>query len=325
MPTLFVNARLGPEQIERLKHEAKAIAGYDTVVSTGFSGSNLVEGPPEPELLSADAALGQPSVRDTVAAPNLKFIQLTSAGWDRYDTAEVKAAVRSRGGVMANASWVYAQPCAEHVLAFMLANARQLPTAVAQQVTERKWDSAAIRRESRLLRGQSVVLLGYGSIAATLVDLLAPFGAKIKAVRRNVRGDEKCRTYPLLALDELLPDADHVVNILPGGEQTKHLFDARRFNLLKPTAAFYNIGRGTTVDQSALEAALKSGRFAAAYLDVTTPEPLPPDHPLWTTPRCHITPHTAGGYTAEFDTQVHHFLNNLRRFHRGEKLVDQVI
>ena len=106
----------------------------------------------------------------------------------------------------------------------------------------------------------------------------------------------------------------------PGWEQ------ARNLHIDRPTAAFYNIGRGTTVDQNgALLNALQSNKLAAAWLDVTDPEPLPPDHPLWTAANCHITPHTAGGHHDEFDRLVKHFLANLDRFTRGQELRDRVI
>jgi phosphoglycerate dehydrogenase-like enzyme len=94
---------------------------------------------------------------------------------------------------------------------------------------------------------------------------------------------------------------------------------------MKEGAVFYNIGRGTTVDQEALVGALNGGRLAAAWLDVTDPEPLPPTHPLWTAPNCHITPHTAGGHNDEFHRLVGHFLGNLDRYVRGETLKDRVI
>ena len=94
---------------------------------------------------------------------------------------------------------------------------------------------------------------------------------------------------------------------------------------LKPGAIVYNIGRGTTLDQSALSDLLNEGRLAAAYLDVTDPEPLPTDHPLWQTRNCFITPHTGGGHSTEKERHVKHFLENLRRFERGEQLLHRVL
>ena len=94
---------------------------------------------------------------------------------------------------------------------------------------------------------------------------------------------------------------------------------------MKPGARFYNVGRGSTVDQAALLAALQSGRLGSAYLDVLDPEPLPPDHPLWTTQNCFITPHTAGGHHDQDERIVDHFLTNLDAFQRGAPMVDRIV
>jgi phosphoglycerate dehydrogenase-like enzyme len=145
------------------------------------------------------------------------------------------------------------------------------------------------------------------------------------AFRRQPRGDEGMPVVTEDGLPAALAEADHVVNILPESPATRRFFDAARFAQLKPGAAFYNIGRGATVDQDALLAALRSGHVGAAWLDVTDPEPLPASHPLWAEPNCFITPHVAGGHTGEACTLVRHFLRNLERFARGQALVDQVM
>jgi phosphoglycerate dehydrogenase-like enzyme len=111
---------------------------------------------------------------------------------------------------------------------------------------------------------------------------------------------------------------------LPESASTRHFFDSERFGQFKPGARYYNIGRGPTTDQEALRTALTSGHLAAAYLDVTDPEPLPPDHPLWSLPNCYITPHTGGGHVTEPIRTVQHFIDNLRLYERGEPLVDRV-
>jgi phosphoglycerate dehydrogenase-like enzyme len=115
------------------------------------------------------------------------------------------------------------------------------------------------------------------------------------------------------------------VNILPDNPETKAFLSAARFGEMKPGATVYNIGRGTTVDQDALVTALRAGHLRAAYLDVTDPEPLPADHPLWNTPNCYITPHTAGGFDTEQEALVSHFLANLERFTAGVGLRDRVM
>jgi phosphoglycerate dehydrogenase-like enzyme len=116
-----------------------------------------------------------------------------------------------------------------------------------------------------------------------------------------------------------------VINLLPANESTLGFFDAKRLGRLRSDAYFYNIGRGTTVDQIALSALLREGRIAGAHLDVMSPEPLPPNDPLWDTPNCFLTPHTAGGFRGEMTRLVEHFLENLRRFQANEPLLNRVI
>jgi phosphoglycerate dehydrogenase-like enzyme len=113
--------------------------------------------------------------------------------------------------------------------------------------------------------------------------------------------------------------------MLPENEGTRGWVNARRLACLKPGARFYNVGRGATVDQDALLEALRSKRLGAAYLDVMTPEPLPPGHALWTEPNCYITPHAAGGFVREDEALVAHFLRNLSSFERSENLVDRIL
>jgi phosphoglycerate dehydrogenase-like enzyme len=112
---------------------------------------------------------------------------------------------------------------------------------------------------------------------------------------------------------------------LPARPDTARFFDERRFSRLRRGAIFYNIGRGSTVDLDALRAALLSGHLRAAYLDVTDPEPLPADHPLWSTRGCFVTPHSAGGHVDEEERLVRHFLDNLTRFQAGQPLVDRIV
>jgi phosphoglycerate dehydrogenase-like enzyme len=155
--------------------------------------------------------------------------------------------------------------------------------------------------------------------------MLAPFRMNITAMRRKPAGAETVRVVTEAQLGTALATADHIVNVLPENAATLRFVNAPRFTAMKPGAIFYNIGRGTTVDQDALLAALQSNHLAAAWLDVTDPEPLPPEHPLWTAPNCHITPHTAGGQDNEQERLVTHFLENLRRFENGNELTDRVI
>lgn len=277
-------------------------------------------------LEEADVAFGQPEVEAVMAAPRLRLVQLSSAGWDRFDRPDVRGALAAAGTALTTSSGVYREPCAQHALALMLAHARRLPTSFAHQHGDHAWPQAATRAACRLLGPEDTVLLvGFGAIAARLAELLAPFGPRVLGVRRRARGDEPVPIVPLADLDRHLPNADYVVSLLPGGPATRHLFDARTLARMKPGAVLVNIGRGTTVEEEALARGLRAGRPAAAYLDVTDPEPLPPEHPLWTTPGCVITPHAAGGHADEAERLRAHAAANVRRLLAGEPLVDRVV
>ena len=202
--------------------------------------------------------------------------------------------------------------------------ARALPAALEDQCRDRSW-RRSLRSTLPLLTNQSVLILGFGTIARRLVELLRPLEMNLMAVRRQVNGDEPIRIITVSELDEFLPTVDHLVNTLPANETSEGFVSAARLARLKAGAIVYNIGRGTTMDQNALIKELRDGRLAAAYLDVTEPEPLPPDHPLWDTPNCFITPHLAGGHQTEKERQVRHFLDNLRRLEQAMPLRNRVI
>lgn len=276
-------------------------------------------------LAAADVAFGQPAADVVRDATTLCWVQLASAGYEQFDNEALRAALRARGAALTNSSGVYAEPCAQHLLALMMAVARQLPGANACQQGDHSWPMKELRADSYLLNGQTALLLGFGAIARRLTELLAPLHLNLIAVRRQKTGDEPIRVITEAELDDYLPWADHVLNILPANTSTYHFVNAARLARMKPGAIFYNIGRGATVDQEALLAALQSSHLAAACLDVTDPEPLPPTHPLWTAPNCFITPHTAGGHRGEQERLVRHFLGNLRRFVADDDLFDRVV
>ncbi len=300
--------------------------GHRLIESGSLEKSIFIASAPDPALDTADIAFGQPAPQQVISAAKLRWVQLTTAGYDRYDTAAVRAAVAARGAMVSNSSSAYCEPVAQHALAMILAQARQLPTTLANQLGPREWRNWPIRAACRLIEGQTVLILGYGTIARRLIELLKPLGLRLVASRRRPRGDETgARIVRTDQVEAVLGSADHVVSLLPAGPETAGYMNAARFALMKPTAVFYNLGRGSTVDQKALEAALRTAQIAAAWLDVTTPEPLPPNDPLWTAPNCFITPHTAGGHDREFLKLVEHFLRNLRRFEAGEELADRVI
>jgi phosphoglycerate dehydrogenase-like enzyme len=322
--TIYCNADFADDAMARLR---AGVGAHRLAFPAGGAVGVLGVGAADPQVEQADIVFGQPVAEQVMSASRVRWVHLTSAGYTRYDRDDLRAAFTTRGAALTKSSLVYDEPCALQVLAYLCAQARQVPAALDSQRGPRDWSHLPLRAASSLLRGEQVVLVGYGSIARRLVELLAPLGMQVSALRRHVAGDEPVPTY---AVDDpraarALAGADHVVDLLPDSPATRGFFDAGRLAGLKRGAVFYNIGRGTTVDESALRAALGSGALGAAYLDVTAVEPLPPDHPLWTTTRCYITPHTAGGHRDEGPRLVGHFLDNLDRFVAGRPLLDRIV
>ncbi len=303
----------------------EGVAPHEIIVSQTRLSSILAKPEPDPAFPLADIAFGQPDLESIANSERLKWIHVSSAGFTRYDTQEFRALAAARGLIVTNSSSVYAAACAEHVFAFMLANSRRLPQALRSHAANGAPEYCQLRQDSFSLRGQSVVILGFGGIASHLVKLLAPFEMRITAMRRNPRGDEGFPTVTAEGLPAALGDADHVINILPDNAASRNFIDAKFLAQMKPGGVFYNIGRGTTVDQDALLGALRSGHLAAAWLDVTEPEPLPADHPLRAEANCFITPHIAGGHANESETLVRHFVGNFKRYLEGQPLLDRVM
>ena len=322
--TIWCNAKLKDGADARLRAELKA-RGHRLVEAKVASASVLAGGESDAAIAEADVAFGQPAVEDCFRYERLKWVALTTAGYTRYDREDFKEALRKRGGALTNASAVFAEPCAQHVLAMMLGLGRQLPQSLEAQRGGRTWDYYERRAASRLLTGQTVLLLGFGAIGQRLAELLAPFRMKVVALRRQTRSESAVRIIAMEQLSSALGEADHVVNILPDNDATKDFVNARRLACFKRGARFYNVGRGTTVDQKALMEALDSGHLDAAYLDVMEPEPLPPEHALWTTRNCFITPHTAGGRDDQDEALVAHFLANLAAWGKGGELRNRVV
>lgn len=311
------------ESARRLLQEG--VAPHGVVFRQKPSASVLAQAGPDPAFDGVDVAFGQPDVSTVLQSKRLRWIHLTSAGYARYDTSAFREAAQERGLAVTNSSMVYSEPCAEHAFAFMLAQARGLPTGLKSRCKNGSTEWNQLRNASVPLKNQQVVIVGYGAIGARLVELLGPLEMQITAMRRKPTGKESVPTFSVDRLPAALAQADHVMNILPENEESVHFFAAERLACIKQGAVYYNIGRGRTVDQNALLEALNSGRLSAAWLDVTDPEPLPAGHPLLSAPNCYITPHTAGGHRNESESLVRHFLKNFGAFLSGAPLADRIM
>jgi len=322
--TVWTNHGFRPEAFA-LFQEGLVSAGHRLVVSPNATASVLAAGQEDPTLETADVVFGQPDVAHAMRCGKLRFIELSSAGYTRYDRADFRNAMLARGIPVTNASQVFADPCANHVLAQMLALVRNLPPQLRNQDGPREWRYLEDRFTNGVLTGQRVVLLGFGAIGRRIAELLRPFQCPVAAFRRQPQGDEGVEIVNENALPAALAAADHVINILPESDQTRGWMTAARFAQMRPGSRYYNIGRGTTVDQTALIDALNSGHLGAAYLDVMDPEPLPPQHPLWDARNCYITCHIGGGTRDQDDKLTRHFLSNLAAFLAGKPLVDRIV
>jgi len=276
-------------------------------------------------LHQSDIVFGTPDADTLLTCENLRWIQINSAGYAAYDREDLKKKLIERQTILTNSSAVCVEPCSQHLLAMILSFARALPFAYDGQRETHSWQKNDLQPKLHLLNGQTALILGFGTIGRRIAELLKPFQTSLIGIKRTVRGDEPIRVVEQSEIDKFLPEADHLINILPANDETQKFLNTERLEKLKSGAFVYNIGRGSTIDQNALIAVLESGKIAGAYLDVTDPEPLPPEHPLWKIPNCFITPHIAGGFFGEKNAQVKHFLDNLRHFERGEKLINKIL
>ncbi|GGI02374.1 NAD(P)-dependent oxidoreductase [Egicoccus halophilus] len=242
---------------------------------------------------------------------DIALVQLPFAGIDRW-VAEGSIDAR---WTYAAAAGVYAAPVAEHALALLLAACRRLHECARASDWGKRWERAGTS-----LDGSVVGIVGCGGIGERLLALLRPLGASVVAVTRSGRTVEGAtRSLAASQLNELWPIVDHVVLLAPATDATRSLVGAAELEAMRSTAWLHNLARGSLVDTGALLAALDDGRIAGAALDVTDPEPLPEDHPLWSHARVLITPHVACPPPVLLPHYASRVRENLRRLRQGER------
>jgi phosphoglycerate dehydrogenase-like enzyme len=271
-----------------------------------------------------DVSLDECDAQFLAAASRLRWVQSLSAG---VDDCMAAPSVREGRVTLTAMQGTNSPAVADHAMALVLALSRNLgPSRDAQPRGE--WRRVPEELASlRTLQGRTLLLVGLGHIGRAVAQRAAAFGMHVVATRGRgaVAGappfvEEVGGPGDLL---RLAARADVVVNVAPLTPATTGIFDAPFFAALPPRALFVNVGRGDSVNQAALLAALQSGRLGGAGLDVTSPEPLPPDHPLWRAPRTLITPHIAGG-GSDFALRRAVLRENLRRYVAGEPLLSVV-
>jgi phosphoglycerate dehydrogenase-like enzyme len=242
------------------------------------------------------------------AMPRLQVVQLLSAGFERW------LPILPPGVVLCNGRGVHGASTAELAVGGLISILRELPRLLDQQRAH-EWHP----QMTEGLDGRRVLVLGSGDIGRRVATAVAAFGAVPTLVGRTAREDVR----ELGDLPALLPDQDAVVLALPLTPDTQHLVDAAFLAALPDGAILVNVARGPVVDTDALVAEVGSGRLRA-FLDVTDPEPLPADHPLWGAPNVLISPHTGGGTLGWQERGYALIRDQYARFLAGEPLVNVV-
>jgi len=223
---------------------------------------------------------------------------------------------------------VHTTPIAEHILGTLIALARCFPSAFRYQL-QRHWAQQEIwdeRLRPRELRGQVLLIIGFGNIGRELARCIKLLGMKVWVITRSGQGDSQLaeRILPISRLSEALPQADYIVLAAPETPETHHMIGAAQLAQMKPTAYLINVARGSLVDEAALIETLRRRAIAGAALDVAQQEPLPPESPLWTLDNIFITPHLSSASEFLWDRQTELLLENLKCWFSGRELLNQV-
>jgi phosphoglycerate dehydrogenase-like enzyme len=273
-------------------------------------------------VADADVVYGLPSAELVAAAPKLRWIQSSAAGVEYI--ARIPEVVES-DIVVTNTRGAHGPSIGEHAFALLFAMTRFMPECWDRQ-KQRRWDRADLYRAAREMNDGTMGIVGYGAIGRAIARRATAFNMRVLAVdAQAVDPDEHVEeVWPVSRLDDLLSAVDVVVVAAPLTPETHHLLDGAALARMKPDAYLVVVSRGGIVEETALAEALLAGRLAGAALDVTEIEPLPADSPLWDAPNLVITPHMAGASSEKERRCVEILKENLRRFHQGEPLLNEV-
>lgn len=262
------------------------------------------------------------SFGDTVkAAPNLKWVHFTSTGIDQHPFLP---ALHERKVRLTTSAGSNGEPVGQTAFGGLLMLARGFPRWIAAQ-RERRWDPARGKDVPRDLRGQTVIVVGLGTIGATVAKLCQALEMKVIGLRRSPKrdGDPVDEMHTLDKLPALLPKADWLVLACPYTKETHQLVNAQTLALMQKHAYLINVARGACADEKALIFALQSKQIAGAYLDVFEKEPLPADSPLWDIPNVIVSPHNASASAGNDDRAAKIFTENLKRFAAGQSMENE--
>lgn len=272
------------------------------------------------DVHNANIIIGNVTPSQLVGASKLEWLQLDSAGTNGY----LDPGVLPPGTKLTNATGAYGLAISEYMIGVVLELIKKLHYYRDNQ-NQRLWKDEG---HVTSIQDSRTLVVGLGDIGNEFARKMDALGSHVNAVKRRPSDKPEYieELYLLKDLDKLLPEADIVALCLPGTEQTRHLFNAKRIKLMKESAILLNVGRGTVVDTEALCDALEKGQLYGAALDVTEPEPLPPDHRLWKFRNVVITPHTSGQYhlPETLNKIVRISAENLMRFMNHKELRNEV-
>ncbi len=268
------------------------------------------------QVEEASVIIGNPPPEMLKYSKSLELLQLFSAGVGEYG----KAGVLPAGTILTNASGAYGLAISEYMLGVLLELFKKLHLYRDNQ-NESKW---AYEGRVRSVYNSTALVIGLGDIGGEFAKRLKALGAYTMGIRRTVaqKPDYLDEIYSMEKLPELLPRADIVALSLPETSLTQKIINSETIELMKKDAVLINVGRGTAVDTEALCDALERGRLLGAAMDVTDPEPLPPDHRLWKIKNAVVTPHVSGGFSLDEtrNRMVSIAANNLQALYEGTGL-----
>lgn len=276
-----------------------------------------------------DAAIGQCEILYGYIPPeklrraeSLRWLACASSGVEQYIGEYL---YHHPGVILTNSAGAYGITISEHILMTMLMLLRRMPEYRAVS-DARQWENLG---RIRSIYGSVITVVGTGDIGTAFARRAKALGAaSIRGVHRTNKALPRCfdESYAVEDLDFALAGADALVLCVPGTKETEGLITRERLGLLKKSSVLINVGRGSVLDQDALVEMLNSGKLAGAALDVTVPEPLPPEHPLWHTRNLILTPHVSGNMSLDItcDLDVRMFCDNLNRYCRQQPLLHVV-
>ncbi len=295
---IYIHTKFEAGEVSVIKEQ---LAGkYEVLI-----GEEILPENREEQFLSADICFGNVPLAWAQKTKQLQWLQLHSAGLDPYQQLE------NYTFKITNLKGFFGQSVAETAVAGILAMYRGVGH-LAKLQTESKWIGTPLRSSLHLLSNAKVLVLGAGAIGQKVKDLLVGFNCETTVL------DSKT----VVNLDEYLPTTDILVATLPETPETIGLLNKTRLQMLKPSALFVNVGRGSAVDEEALIELLQQNKIYGAVLDVTAKEPIPENHVLWQMPNVLLTQHTSGGWAEENLDKIKFFTENLERFEKGEDLVN---